>query len=303
MSSKLFVGGITPTTGTQELTDYFSQFGTLVDAIAMSQNGQSRGFGFVEFSSPEEAAQTLAFGPHVIDGRTVDVKGASPRGTPGLTTPAYGLSRTAGGFRGAMGRFGARPPLAFNGVAYSAPPAYAAPTYAAPAYGIPAYGAPGPMRTRMAAISPYGAPMKAYGAPGGGYAAAAAGAAHAKVFVGGLPQFTTEDSLIGYFSQFGTVVQCEIMRREGGVSRGFAFIIFAHPHEAAAACATQFQELDGRMVEVKQSLPKGAAPPPVRSALSAPYAFGGAPYRAAPPAFGRGFSRGYGMGVPRFRPY
>lgn len=55
--SKLFVGNLPFKTTRQELVDYFAQVGTVVDATILTDKytGRSRGFGFVEMSTPEEA--------------------------------------------------------------------------------------------------------------------------------------------------------------------------------------------------------------------------------------------------------
>lgn len=82
MSKKLFVGGLAWTTTKDGLTDYFSQFGNVVDAVVIMDkySGKSKGFGFVEFETEEEAekAKTEADGKE-LDGRAINVDYAKPQ--------------------------------------------------------------------------------------------------------------------------------------------------------------------------------------------------------------------------------
>jgi RNA recognition motif-containing protein len=57
MGSKLYVGGLPYSATQDELTELFSAHGTVQSANVISDKftGQSRGFGFVEMSSGEEA--------------------------------------------------------------------------------------------------------------------------------------------------------------------------------------------------------------------------------------------------------
>lgn len=61
MATKLFVGNLDYTVTSDELRDLFSQAGTVVDAVVISDkmSGRSRGFGFVEMSSDEEAKAAI----------------------------------------------------------------------------------------------------------------------------------------------------------------------------------------------------------------------------------------------------
>ena len=81
MGSKVYVGGL-PYSATQtELTDLFSSHGTVQSANVISDKftGQSRGFGFVEMSSPSEAqAAITALHSTEMDGRTLTVNEAKP---------------------------------------------------------------------------------------------------------------------------------------------------------------------------------------------------------------------------------
>lgn len=68
---KLFLGGLPAETPAQVIIDYFSQFGTIVDAFS----NNVRNFGFVTFETVEEAKALLEGGQeHVVAGRLLDVK-------------------------------------------------------------------------------------------------------------------------------------------------------------------------------------------------------------------------------------
>jgi len=82
MSQTLFVGGIAYGTTQQSLSDHFSAAGTVVSAniITDRQTGRSKGFGFVEMSSPEEALKAIEmFNDQELDGRKLAVNLARPK--------------------------------------------------------------------------------------------------------------------------------------------------------------------------------------------------------------------------------
>ena len=62
MAQKLFVGGIAFSTTSQGLRTFFEQSGTVLsaDVITDQSTGQSRGFGFVEMDSVEEANRAVS---------------------------------------------------------------------------------------------------------------------------------------------------------------------------------------------------------------------------------------------------
>mmetsp|Transcript_17663 Transcript_17663/g.41041 ORF Transcript_17663/g.41041 Transcript_17663/m.41041 type:complete len:621 (-) Transcript_17663:114-1976(-) len=79
--TKLFLGGITRNTTTKQLRDHFSQYGRVLDCVAMRQpDGRPRGFGYVTLDSPE-AARRCVMEPQIIDNRIIDVKAAVPEGS------------------------------------------------------------------------------------------------------------------------------------------------------------------------------------------------------------------------------
>lgn len=82
MSNKLFVGGLSWGTTDQALHDYFAQAGTVTSAVVIKDkfSGRSKGFGFVEMSSPEEAQSAIQqFNGQTFDGRAIIVNEARPQ--------------------------------------------------------------------------------------------------------------------------------------------------------------------------------------------------------------------------------
>jgi RNA recognition motif-containing protein len=81
MNKKLYIGGLSYDTTEDALRDAFAKFGTVESAIIINDkiSGRSRGFGFVEMSSDEEAqAAVKAMDGQELDGRTLTVNEARP---------------------------------------------------------------------------------------------------------------------------------------------------------------------------------------------------------------------------------
>ena len=78
---KVFIGGLSFNTDDEALKAYFSKFGTLVDHIVIKdkQSGRSKGFGFVAYSHSTMVDELMKNRPHIIDGRQVEPKRATPR--------------------------------------------------------------------------------------------------------------------------------------------------------------------------------------------------------------------------------
>lgn len=81
-NAKLFVGSLPWATTDEDLKNLFSQFGTVVSAMVIQdrQTGRSKGYGFVEMSSAEEAnASKEALDGSELEGRKIVVNIATPR--------------------------------------------------------------------------------------------------------------------------------------------------------------------------------------------------------------------------------
>jgi len=82
MSTKLYVGGLPYSVTEQQLSELFSQQGTVSSAKVITDKftGQSRGFGFVEMSTGEEAKKAIsALNGTQMDGRSLTVNEAKPQ--------------------------------------------------------------------------------------------------------------------------------------------------------------------------------------------------------------------------------
>jgi RNA recognition motif-containing protein len=103
MSTKLYVGNLSFNTSTQDLESMFAEVGTVQSAnlIEDRETGRSRGFGFVEMSTKEEAqAAIAAFDGKEVDGRNLKVNEAKPREDRGNGGGGYGGGGGRGGNRG-----------------------------------------------------------------------------------------------------------------------------------------------------------------------------------------------------------
>ena len=103
MAHKLFVGGLNFATSNDRLRELFAECGQVDSATVVTDRdtGRSRGFGFVEMSSAEEAEQAISkFNGQEIDGRRLQVEKAKEGGSGG------GGARRGGGFGGGGGRGG-----------------------------------------------------------------------------------------------------------------------------------------------------------------------------------------------------
>jgi cold-inducible RNA-binding protein len=81
MAKKLYVGGLPYSTTDAELKDAFSQAGAVASAVIIidKMSGRSKGFGFVEMSSDEEAQKAIELmNGKDFGGRTLTVNEARP---------------------------------------------------------------------------------------------------------------------------------------------------------------------------------------------------------------------------------
>ena len=102
MGKKLYVGNLSFDMTDSELHSLFAPHGTVQSAQVINDRdtGRSKGFGFVEMGSGEEAqAATVALSGKEVNGRALTVNEARPREERGGSRESTG-SRARGGFGG-----------------------------------------------------------------------------------------------------------------------------------------------------------------------------------------------------------
>jgi len=104
MAKKLYVGNLAHSMSDSELKELFEQFGSVQSAqiIMDRETGRSKGFGFVEMQSDQEAQAAISGlnGKEAV-GRTLTVNEARPR-------EERGGGDRGGGDRGGFGKSGGR---------------------------------------------------------------------------------------------------------------------------------------------------------------------------------------------------
>jgi RNA recognition motif-containing protein len=86
MAVKLFVGSLSFSTSSERLRETFARIGTVESASVVTDRdtGRSRGFGFVEMATTEEANDAVArLNGTDLDGRRIKVEIAKPGGGAG----------------------------------------------------------------------------------------------------------------------------------------------------------------------------------------------------------------------------
>lgn len=82
MAKKLFIGKLPYALTSEELKELFAQAGTVVSAnvIIDRMTNQSKGFGFVEYETDEEAEKAIQmFNNYEINGKQIVVNEARPK--------------------------------------------------------------------------------------------------------------------------------------------------------------------------------------------------------------------------------
>lgn len=120
MAKKLFVGGISWDTTESSLRDFFTKVGTVVSTTIIMDRytGKSKGFGFVEMSTDEEAEKAKnELNGLDLDGRSIVISEARPqqprennfsRGSGDRRSYGGGNDRRRDDYRGNRGDRGGR---------------------------------------------------------------------------------------------------------------------------------------------------------------------------------------------------
>lgn len=81
MSKKVYVGNLPFSASDKELTEMFSSYGEITEAIVIKDkySGRSKGFGFVTFANDESAAKAISeMNEKDFKGRALKVNEAKP---------------------------------------------------------------------------------------------------------------------------------------------------------------------------------------------------------------------------------
>ncbi len=82
MATNLFVGSLPWSVNDEQLAQIFAEAGTVVSAKVITErdSGRSKGYGFVEMSTEEEAKKAIdTLNEKEIEGRQITVSEARPR--------------------------------------------------------------------------------------------------------------------------------------------------------------------------------------------------------------------------------
>ena len=111
MAAKLFVGGLPWSTTDRDLSDLFSQVGSVVSSTVIMDraSGRSKGFGFVEMGSEEEAKMAVEkLNETMLGERKIIVNEAKPMVPREERSGGFGGGSSFGGGYGRDSRGGDR---------------------------------------------------------------------------------------------------------------------------------------------------------------------------------------------------
>ncbi|CAF0969772.1 unnamed protein product [Brachionus calyciflorus] len=169
---KVFIGGLNFKTDEETFKAYFSKYGQLVDFVVMKdkETGKSRGFGFVTYGSSAQVDELMKNRPHMLDGRQLETKRATPREDSGKHEVQASVK---------------------------------------------------------------------------------------KLFVGGVRDNITDDDLRNYFSNYGNITDCVVMKdKEKNTARGFGFVTFDDYDPVDKIILEKHHQINGINLKCQKALPK-----------------------------------------------
>jgi RNA recognition motif-containing protein len=244
---KLFVHQLAYTTTSADLEKFYGQFGRIKEAVVLvDKNGNSKGYGFVTFSTADEAMAAATIHKRKIDGRVTHCalawKGNPKKQEGGDDSVGIGGSLVYEG-----------EPVLLHSHPRSRPHAH---------------GMRGPPRTRMSPMGmvPRMQPMPTSTPPTDGFrgpirltkltsGASSTGstgarelAADRRLFVHSLAWRTGDDELRRAFSLYGEIEEAAVIReKKTGKSKGYGFVTFVSCEGAARALEEPDKVINERM--------------------------------------------------------
>lgn len=114
-----------------------------------------------------------------------------------------------------------------------------------------------------------------------------------KIFAGGLPKNMSDERLKDYFSKFGSVLKCYVVKDSfSGKTRGFGFVIYEHEGGYQGALAAADHWIDGQEIHIKPAQTKAMDSPPTQPQSMSPAA--GTDNAKTPKSKGQGKKKGRG---------
>jgi cold-inducible RNA-binding protein len=104
VATRIYVGNLPYTADSESLTQLFSAYGTVAEAVIITDRdtGRSKGFGFVQMANDDEAQRAIqALDGTMMGNRAIRVNAAQPRPSGG--GGGYGGGRGGGGGYGGGG--------------------------------------------------------------------------------------------------------------------------------------------------------------------------------------------------------
>mmetsp|Transcript_10085 Transcript_10085/g.9094 ORF Transcript_10085/g.9094 Transcript_10085/m.9094 type:complete len:639 (+) Transcript_10085:358-2274(+) len=222
---KLFVHGLPWTTTQETLYNVFSRFGQIQECVILKdRNGQSKGYGFINYNNATEAMNAINAGPQQIDGRMVGSdlawKGRKNRGNGGAKD--YSSQSHGSNGRGGGGNRGQSYPMAQQ-------------SHGAHRGGMGVSG--NPLQARIVNTVTGG---NGLGGP----------LAMRRLFVYSLLYTTDDATLHNQFSQYGELEEAVIIKDKTNdmKSKGYGFVIFKNVRDAQKALQQPHKMIDGRTV-------------------------------------------------------
>ena len=103
MGIKLYVGNLSFSVQSNDLNEFFEQFGAVTSAKVISdrETGRSKGFGFVEMDNENEGRNAIEQGNgQEFQGRSIKVTEALPQESKGPRTGGFNKGNGGGASRG-----------------------------------------------------------------------------------------------------------------------------------------------------------------------------------------------------------